>query len=78
MSWRYDRDFFYDLHGKVIFQRLLFLRTVAFRKKLVFLEKLLFKSLLPFITFVNYERAYLGEQFLHILCSYFDVALAQL
>ena len=31
----------------------------------------LFKSLLPFITFVNYENAYLLEKFLHILFSYF-------
>ena len=31
----------------------------------------LFKSLLPFITFVNYENAYLLEKFLHILLSYF-------
>ena len=31
----------------------------------------LFKSLLPFITFVNYEHAYLVEKFLHIVFSYF-------
>ena len=31
----------------------------------------LFKSLLPVITLVNYENAYLLEKFLHILFSYF-------
>ena len=31
----------------------------------------LFKSLLPFITFVNYENAYPLEKLLHILFSYF-------
>ena len=31
----------------------------------------LFKSLLPFITFVNYKNAYLLEKLLHILFSYF-------
>ena len=31
----------------------------------------LFKSLKPFITFVNYEHAYLFEKFLDILFSYF-------
>ena len=34
----------------------------------------LFKSLLPFITFVNYEHAYLVEKFLHILFSHFALA----
>ena len=37
---------FYYLYGKVLFQRLLFLRTAAFWKQLVFLGNLLFKSLL--------------------------------
>ena len=32
----------------------------------------LFKSLLPFITFVNFENAYLLEKFLLILFSYFE------
>ena len=31
----------------------------------------LFKSLLPFITFVNYENAYLLEKKFHILFTYF-------
>ena len=56
----------------VLFQRLLFLRANAF-----FL-KTCFNSLLPFPTFVNYERAYLVDRFLHILCLYFDMALVQL
>ena len=30
-----------------------------------------FKSLLPFITFVNYGNVYLLEKFIHILFSYF-------
>ena len=38
---------FYYLHGKVLFQSLLCLRTAAFWKKLGFFKTLLFKSLLP-------------------------------
>ena len=41
------------------------------RKKLVFWKNSFFKSLLPFITFVNYEHAYLVVKFLHILFSHF-------
>ena len=43
-------------------------------KKLVFWKNSFFKSLLPFITFVNYEHAYLVEKFLHILFSHFALA----
>ena len=34
----------------------------------------LFKSPQPFITLVNYERAYFVEKFLHIRISYFALA----
>ena len=37
-----------------------------------------FKSLLPFITFVNCERAYFVEVFFHNFRSYFHVVPAQL
>ena len=48
---------------------------VTFWKELVCL---IFKSLLPSLTSVNYEGAYLAEGFLHNLCPCFDIAFAQL
>ena len=56
----------------MLFQRL-FLEKTSFLYKTSFL-----KAPLPFIAFVNYERAYLVEGITHILCSYLDVALTQL
>ena len=53
-------DSSYYLHRGVLFQRLLFFWKTSF-----------FKSLLPFITSVNYEHAYFVGEFLHILCLYF-------
>ena len=52
-----------------------FLRTYTFWKELVCL---IFKSLLPFITFVNYQGPYFAEGFLHNLCPCFHIAFAQL
>ena len=39
---------------------------------------MIFKSLLPFLTFVKYEGTCYAEGFLHNLCPYFDISLAQL
>ena len=57
---------------------LVFKDSCFFEKTSFFWKTSFIKSLLPFVTLVNYERACPGEGFLHILCSYFDVALAQL
>ena len=43
-------------------------------EKTSFFGKPPFLSLLAFITFVNYEHAYLVEKFLHILFSHFALA----
>ena len=50
-----------------------FMRQVMDRDSVYF-----FKSLLPFITFVNCERAYFAEVFFHNFRSYFHVVPAQL
>ena len=60
---------------EVLFPRLYILRTYTFWKELVCL---ILKSLLPFLTFVNYEGPYLAEGLLHNLCPCFDIAFAQL
>ena len=67
-------------HGGMIetLPRLFFLRTVAFCKNSFFWQTSFFKLLLPFITFMKYECAYFAKGLPHILCSYFDVVLAQL
>ena len=64
------RDFFYDLQGTF--------RGSCFQGQLFFWKTSSLKLLLPVITFLDYERAYLVEGFLHTLCSYLDFALAQL
>ena len=79
MKVNLEQLFYESSRGSMIlFQRLLFSRTAIFWKKLFFFFEKPFLSLLPFVTIVNYERAYLVEIVLHILCSYFNVALAQL
>ena len=40
-------------------------------KKLVFWKIAFFKSLLTFVTFVNYERAYLVQKIFHIFFPHF-------
>ena len=59
--------------SKVLFPK--FLRTDIFWKELVCL---FYKSLLPFIIFVNCEGLYLAEGFIHNLCPCFDIVFAQL
>ena len=44
-------------------------------KYIYFLET---KSLLPFLTFVNYEGRYFAAGFFHKLCPYVDIVFAQL
>ena len=61
--------------SEVLFLSLKFLRTYIFWKELVCL---IFKSLLTFLTFVNYEGPYFTEEFLLSLRPCFDIAFAQL
>ena len=51
------------------------MRTYIFWKELLYL---IFKSLLTFFTFVNYESSYFAEGFLSNLCPCFDIPFAQL
>ena len=60
---------------KVLFPSLNLLRTDSFWKELAYL---FYKSLPPFLTFVNCECPYLAEVFLHNLCQYLDIVSAQL
>ena len=57
----------------LVFKETWFLKSTSLFWKITF-----FKSLLPFITFVNSKRAYLAQILLLILCLFFNVALAQL
>ena len=61
--------------SEVLFPSLQFLRTYIFWKELVCL---IFKSLLTFLTFVNFEGPYFAEGFLLNLRPCFDIAFAQL
>ena len=61
--------------SKVPFLSLYFLKTETLWKELVCL---FYKSLLPFLTFVNCEGSFLAEGILHNLCPCFDIAFVQL